>query len=70
MGTSARLFEVTNRIASFDERSNLRSPSAGGIHEERVSAQPDVLVPSVPRSLAEKRGARSCGSRHCLDRRI
>lgn len=57
--TSTRLFEIADRIASFDERSNLGSPSAGGIKEERVSAEADVPVPLVPRSLTEKGGAGS-----------
>src|SRR2546427_7321858 len=70
LDTSARLFEIANRIASFDERPNLRSPSPGGIHKERVTPQPDFLVPPVPRSFAQKRGAGSFVVRHCLSRRI
>src|SRR5438034_6259576 len=70
LDTSTRLFEVANRIASFAERSNRRLPSAVGIDEERVSAQPDVLVPPVPRGLAEERSACSSGSRNCRGRRI
>jgi hypothetical protein len=70
LGTSTRLFEVANWIASFDERSDIRSPGTGRIDKERVSTQPDVPVPSVPRSLPEKRGACTSGNRHCLSRRI
>src|SRR2546428_10100645 len=70
LDTSARLFEIANRIASFDERPNLRSPSPGGIHKGGVTPQPDFLVPPVPRSFSQDRGAGSFGPRHCLSRRI
>jgi len=59
--TPTRLFEIANRVASFDEGPNLGSPTLGGVNEQRVSAQPDVRVPLVPRRLTENRGARSLG---------
>src|SRR5439155_7788427 len=68
LNTSTRLFEVANRIASFAERSNLRLPSAGGIDEERVSAQPDVLVPPVPRGLADHDHGSEFGAQESVER--
>jgi hypothetical protein len=59
--TPTRLFEIANRVASFDEGPNLGSPTLGGVNEQRVSTQPDVRVPLVPRRLTENRGARSLG---------
>src|SRR5207249_11861509 len=70
LDTSARLFEIANRIASFDERPNLRSPSPGGIHNERVTPQPDFLVPPVPRSSARMRAAANFARRLCPIPRI
>ena len=70
LSTSTQLFEVANRIAPCDERSDLGSPGAGGIDEEPVSAEPNLVMPPVPGALAQKRGACSLGSRHRLGRRI
>src|SRR5207247_3033932 len=70
LDTATRLFKVADRIASFEERADLRSPGAGGIHQERVSAETDVLVPAVPRSLSKKRRARRSSSRYRLGCRI
>jgi len=61
LDTSTRLFEVANRIASFDERSNLRLPSAGGIDKERVSSC-HLFHAASPRSAATLSKPTSCYS--------